>query len=88
MAVQLCNELNETSGPAALALGDLMFDYPTIDALAKSFAGSHVPSDRANVLLPQRRGRDEVVERLDRAAVAAMSDDDIAKLLDQRLEAQ
>jgi hypothetical protein len=88
MAVQLRNGLNEMLALQRPLSSTLMFDYPTIDAIAQHLLERTGGPAIANVSSPNIGGEDEVVYRLDGAAVAAMSDEDIAKLLDQRMAAQ
>jgi hypothetical protein len=84
MAVQLRNGLNETLALQRSLSSTLMFDYPTIDAIAKHLLEHAGTATVERVHFANGAGADDLAERLDRAAVAAMSDDDIAKLLEQR----
>jgi acyl transferase domain-containing protein/SAM-dependent methyltransferase len=87
MAVQLRNGLNDTLALPRSLSSTLMFDYPTIDAIAKHLLERSGTAAVESVHFANGAGADDLVERLDRATVAAMSDDDIAKLLEQRLDA-
>ena len=58
---------------------------PTIDAIARHLLDGTLASAPATAAAGNGVPAPEVVERFDEAAIAAMSDDDIARLLDQRL---
>ena len=84
MAVQLRSNLDKALGLKRSLPATLMFDYPTVDAIAEYLSartsGNLPPASQTPNSLP-------VMERVDEATVAAMSDDEIVRLLDQRLGA-
>jgi acyl carrier protein len=81
MALQLCSGLNEALGLRQSLPSTLMFDYPTIDAIA----GYLLERTSAAAPVPAATNGARTAQQLDEAAVAAMSDDDIVRVLDQRL---
>jgi acyl carrier protein len=84
MAVQLRNGLARAVQGERPLPSTLMFDYPTIDAIAHFLVErlSAAPAPLAAVTEDAPRAAPAA---LDAAAVAAMSDDDIEKLLEERL---
>lgn len=82
MAVQLRNRLLSTLDLDRPLASTLMFDHPTIDAVADHL-GTFFTTPDATPERPARSGI-ETAPALDRAAVLAMSDEDIARLLDAR----
>lgn len=84
MAVQLRNQLGAGLGLDKPLPATLMFDHPTIDALAAELLGRLVPKAPA-VPVEDARVADGVPAALGQAAVAAMSDAEIEALLLERL---
>lgn len=85
MAVQLRNQLGASLGLDKPLPATLMFDYPTIDALASHLLGRLAPPETS---APAATAGMEVAPApavLGEAAVAAMSDADIEALLLDRL---
>jgi len=84
MAVQLRNQLGASLGLDKPLPATLMFDYPTIDALASHLLGRLAPPESpASVATGMEVAPAPAV--LGEAAVAAMSDADIEALLLDRL---
>jgi SAM-dependent methyltransferase len=82
MAVQLRNAVNQALALERPLSSTVMFDHPTIDAIAAHLAERIAPAasvPRAAAPAPA------VHDVLDAAAVAALSDADIERLLDARL---
>ena len=79
MAVQLRNSLGEVLQLESPLPSTLMFDYPTIDAIA-TFLRSKISSDAAPVVASQSPHASVAILH-SATAVAAMSDDEISKLL-------
>ncbi len=86
MAVQLRNALNQALALAHPLASTLMFDYPTIDAIAAHLDERLAPSGRAPSGTPNPA---EVQQPpvLDAEAVAGLTDAEIERLLDDRLGA-
>jgi hypothetical protein len=84
MAVQLRNQLGAGLGLEKPLPATLMFDYPTIDALAIHLLGRLAPPVSVNPAEPGTEGASSH-SVLGEAAVAAMSDADIEALLLDRL---
>jgi acyl transferase domain-containing protein len=82
MAVQLRNRLTVALELPRPLPSTLIFDHPTIDAVADHLMTFFVPAASA----PDRavKTRAEVPVAVDRDAIAAMSDEEIARLLDSR----
>lgn len=85
MAVQLRNALGSGLGLGQPLPATLMFDYPTIDALAAHLLERLDPPAGARGEPPET-GADRTPEVLGTARVAAMSDDEIEALLIERLD--
>lgn len=83
MAVQLRNRLTRALGLERPLASTLVFDHPTIDAIAAHLSERFAPA--AAPAAPEPAAAD--LPALDAAAVAALSDADIARLLDERLGA-
>ena len=84
MAVTLRNRLTAALGLDRPLASTLIFDHPTIEAVA-----DHLLTILAPVVSALPRGTKASTEPaavLDHAAVAAMSDEDIASLLDSRAD--
>ena len=86
MAVQLRNALTQELALQSALPATLMFDYPTIEAIASRLV-EILGSDEAPAVeqLPPAESA-EASGSLDEADVAAMSDAEIERLIDQRLE--
>jgi acyl transferase domain-containing protein/SAM-dependent methyltransferase len=82
MAVQLRGQLGRGLGLDADLPASLMFDHPTIDRLAAYLLRRLAPDEPAT---PQMA---EAPQPLGAAAVADMSDDEVANLLDERFGAR
>jgi acyl transferase domain-containing protein len=82
MAVQLCEAINQSLPLGQPLSSTVMFDYPTIDAIAAHLAGRIAP---AAPVRPAGKSASATPGLLDTAAVAALSDADIERLLDERL---
>jgi malonyl CoA-acyl carrier protein transacylase len=82
MAVQLRNRLNIALELQRPLPSTLIFDHPTIDAVADHLMTLFAPA----ASVPDRavRPRAEAPVAVDRDAIAAMSDEDIARLLESR----
>ncbi|MCB1630177.1 MAG: acyltransferase domain-containing protein [Sinobacteraceae bacterium] len=83
MAVQLRNALNRALALERGLPSSLMFDFPTIEAIA-SHLHEHI-APVAAMPAPAAAATAASAEVLGAEAVAGMSDDDIARLLEQRL---
>jgi len=86
MAVQLRNQLGTGLGLDKPLPATLMFDYPTIDALATHLLGRVAPTDTAAPAAAATAAPATAPEALGAAAVAAMSDEEIEALLLARLD--
>ena len=87
MAVQLRNQLGTGLGLAQPLPATLMFDHPTIDALATHLLGRLAPAeDRPAPAAAPVATPAAAPATLGEAAVAAMSDEDIEALLLARLD--
>jgi SAM-dependent methyltransferase len=84
MAVQLRNRLNRALALAKSLPSTLMFDYPTIDAIALHLAQRFEESPAAK----PAAGPAAAAPAVDAGTVAAMSDEEIARLLDERVGAR
>jgi acyl transferase domain-containing protein/SAM-dependent methyltransferase len=82
MAVQLRNQLSKGLGLEQPLPATLMFDYPTIEALAQNLLERAVPPEAPAVAIVATTPAAPV---LGAAAVAAMSDEQIEELLLERL---
>ena len=87
MAVQLRNLLGKDLGIERPLRATVMFDYPTINALATHLLDQLVPTDRGSTQAAQEAGARKPAS-LGTAAVAAMSDAEIETRLLERLEKQ
>ena len=87
MAVQLRNLLGKDLGIERPLRATVMFDYPTINALATHLLDQLVPTDRGTTQAAQDAGARKPA-LLGTAAVAAMSDAEIETRLLERLEKQ
>lgn len=87
MAVQLRNALAKSVGLPRALPATLMFDHPTVDAIARYLLerSATAPAPSTPTATPPPAA---VPAALAAADVAGMSDDDIARLLDERLGAQ
>ncbi|WP_382328739.1 acyl carrier protein [Hydrogenophaga sp. UC242_50] len=85
MAVQLRNQLGASLGLDKPLPATLMFDYPTIDALASHLLGRLAPPEAPVPGAPTGMEVAPAPAVLGEAAVAAMSDADIEALLLDRL---
>ena len=86
MAVQLRNQLSTAFGLDRALPATLMFDYPTIEALAEHLLDRVTPLDEAVTLTVAARSNPAPTTPL--ADVAAMSEAEVEALLLQRLENQ
>jgi acyl transferase domain-containing protein/SAM-dependent methyltransferase len=87
MAVQLRNRLGHALDLQRPLPSTLMFDHPTIEAIAAHLLerlGAAAPAPNAAAPTPTQPNPAPLVA----GAVTDMSDDDIARLLDERLEAK
>ncbi len=80
MAVQLRNGLAKAVGLPRALPATLMFDHPTVDAIAR-----HLLERSAGEAAPPPAAAPAAAPALAAADVAHLSDDDIARLLDERL---
>lgn len=85
MAVQLRNALNRALSLERGLASTLMFDYPTIDAIARHLHGRMYSAVMPDVAAPSAAAPAAVA--LGAGDVADLSDEDIARLLDERLGA-
>ncbi len=85
MAVQLRNGLSRQLGLSRPLSSTLMFDYPTIDAIAEHLLDRVAPTASAAATSASDSPRLTPATVIDEAAVAGMSDDDIERLLNERL---
>ena len=85
MAVQLRNGLSKALGLKRSLSSTLMFDYPTIDAMADYLAERLSAAKAAPATTAPSTFAIPAAGALGEAAVAAMSDEDIEKLVEQRL---